>query len=72
MATTLTGNTRCRVQKRLFKKPLLVLQVEVRHQGYNYGDDSSQSGHYDYLGWRDACTEDLQLEIRLCKQDCNP
>lgn len=31
---TLTGRTRCHVQTRLFRKPLVVLQVEERYKGY--------------------------------------
>lgn len=59
MTETLTGNTRCRIQKRLFREPLLVLQVEVRHKGY---DVDRLEGHYDYCTWRDAKATDLYLK----------
>ena len=59
MSETLTGNTRCRIQKRLFREPLLVLQVEVRREGY---DPDSCAGYYDYTVWRDTKVEDLPLK----------
>ena len=59
MSETLTGNIRCRIQKRLFREPLLVLQVEVRREGY---DGGSLEDHYDYCTWRDAKTTDLSLK----------
>ena len=59
MSETLTRNIRCRIQKRLFREPLLVLQVEVRREGY---DPDSCAGYYDYTAWRDAKVEDLSLK----------
>ena len=59
MSETLTGNTRCRIQKRLFREPLLVLQVEVRREGY---DPDSCADYYDYTVWRDTKVEDLPLK----------
>lgn len=61
MSETLTGNTRCRIQKRLFREPLLVLQVEVRREGYD-SDPDGCGGYYDYTAWRDARVEDLPLK----------
>ena len=61
MSETLTGNTRCRSQKRLFREPLLVLQVEVRREGYD-SDPDGCAGYYDYTAWRDARVEDLPLK----------
>ena len=57
MSETLTGNTRCRIQKRLFREPLLVLQVEVRREGYD-----SCAGYYGYTVWRDTKVKDLPLK----------
>lgn len=34
----LTGETRHRAQRRLFRKPLLVLQVQVERRSYPWGD----------------------------------
>ena len=63
MSETLTGNTRCRIQKRLFREPLLVLQVEVRRKGCDPDSDSdSCAGYYDYTDWRDIKVEDLPLK----------
>ena len=59
MSETLTGNTQCRIQKRFFREPLLVLQVEVRREGY---DPDSCAGYYYYTVWRDAKAEDLPLK----------
>ena len=59
MSETLAGNTRCRIQKRLFREPLLVLQVEVRREGY---DPDSCADYYDYTVWRDTKVEDLPLK----------
>ena len=61
MSETFTGNTRCRIQKRLFREPLLVLQVEVRREGYDPDSDSC-GGYYDYTVWRDTKVEDLPLK----------
>ena len=61
MSETLTGNTRCRIQKRLFREPLLVLQVEVRREGYDPDPDSC-GGYYGYTVWRDTKVEDLPLK----------
>ena len=61
MSETFTGNTRCRIQKRLFREPLLVLQVEVRRKGYDPDLDSC-AGYYDYTDWRDTKVEDLPLK----------
>ena len=61
MSETLTGNTRCRIQKRLFREPLLVLQVEVRREG-RAPDPASWAGYYGYTVWRDTKVEDLPLK----------
>jgi len=55
-----TGKIRYRCKRRLFKEPLLVLQIEERHSGclldgYGWGTD------FDYVAWRDAKLEDISL-----------
>ncbi len=55
---TYTGRRRYRLEDRVFRAPLLVLQVEIREQGYRpchtgYGDD------IDRCFWRDATLEDI-------------
>lgn len=58
MTYTLTGRTSYRVETRLFRKQLVVLQVEVRAKGYEYGP----YGHVtevDQLYWQDATVEDI-------------
>lgn len=61
---TLTGNTRCRVVARLFRDPLLVLQVEVHRKGYEvcgpYGETTMD---FDDYVWRDAKLEDLKVVV---------
>jgi hypothetical protein len=49
---TLTGKTRYRIQKRFFRAPILVLQVQVTFGRF---DDEHQPGPH----WRDATVEDL-------------
>lgn len=60
---TYTGRNRHRVEKRAFRKPLLVLQIEIREQGYKpcpsgYGDE------IDRCFWRDATLEDVSIEAK--------
>lgn len=58
---TLTGRRRYRIQRRWFRAPLLVLQVEERRCGYT--DDAHGLGRrYSSIQWRDARVEDLTLE----------
>lgn len=64
MAASLTGKKGYRIKKRMWGKPLLVLQVEERHKGhssdpYDFGKDS------DYTRWRDATIEDLTRDGRI-------
>ena len=59
MKTSLTGATRYRVQTRMFREPIIVLQVELHSEGYCF-DESHDSGRdVDYLWWRDATLEDI-------------
>lgn len=58
---TLTGRTRCRVQTRLFRKPLVVLQVEERHKGY-IADEHGPGPDFDYFSWRDAEIGDVTVK----------
>lgn len=58
---TLTGRKRHRIETRLFRSHLVVLQVEIRARGfvvvdYGYVDD------VDYLYWKDAAIENLTVE----------
>ena len=62
MRIELTGRTRYRAQKLWFRKePLVVLQVEKRHRGY---DMTSVGGYvdsqpYDFTQWHDATFSDF-------------
>lgn len=51
-----TGKVRYRTLTRLFRKPLLILQIEVIGTVYLYYGDSRQENF-----WRDAVTSDLTL-----------
>lgn len=62
MEITKTGKTRGRVLKRLFRKPVIILQVEERHIGTTL-DYSDTARTYDCYIWRDAKVEDLKLNI---------
>lgn len=53
MSEKLTGNTRYRAHKPLFRRPRLVLQVEVSQ----YADDHGAIVRCTW--WRDARVEDL-------------
>lgn len=56
---TLTGKIRYRVQPQIFRKPLVVLQVQQHFKGYQV-DDAMGSGHdVDHDEWRDADVEAL-------------
>lgn len=57
----LTGKRRYRVQPRLFRKPLCVLQVEEYVKGTHFTPDPYDfDGHkYERTYWRDAVVEDL-------------
>lgn len=60
----LTGNTRLRPLSRLFRKPLMVLQVEVREHGTLCGiyDNSHQ---IDRTYWTDARVEDVAYSPKI-------
>lgn len=67
---TLTGRTRYRIHTRLFRKPLIVLQVELNYRGTQHSPDPLDYGRqYNYNRFRDATFEDIQLleEIRTAK-----
>lgn len=54
----LTGRRRVRSEKRLFRAPVLVLQVEVQTAGYEV--DSHGGGRdLEFTWWRDARIEDI-------------
>ena len=58
----LTGKTRYRVETRWFKKPLLVVQVEVHRKGSEVMDSyGNWSMDFDDCIWRDARFEDLKF-----------
>jgi hypothetical protein len=62
MRTTLTGATRYRTERRLFKPDVLVLQVEE----HTTDGPPDTNGMPEYLAgtyWRDARPEDLQLVL---------
>ncbi len=63
MLETLTGNIRTQVKTRCFRKPLLILQVQVRQQGEHYCPYGGHGSQYDNVGWRDAKAEDLTNEL---------
>lgn len=57
-----THDTRYRAQNRLFRKPLLVLQVRVEVTGYQHdGHGGTDDVNYSY--WRDATVEDINFPI---------
>ena len=60
---TPTGRFRHRAYKRMFRKePLIVLQVEKRHQGYDIINEGGMvdSLPYDFTLWHDATVGDLR------------
>lgn len=60
MKTELTGLIRFRPQKRWFKAPLLVVQVQLRTFGYEFGPAGLDMGRdVDHTWWRDAKIEDV-------------
>jgi hypothetical protein len=58
----LTGKSRYRIETRWFKKPLVVMQVQLHRKGSepidSYGNWSME---FDDYVWRDAQLEDLKL-----------
>lgn len=59
---TYTGNTRYRVEQRLFRKPLLVLQVEIRVKGESSVPTYRRGfKEINCTFWRDAQLEDLRV-----------
>ncbi len=59
LTSKLTGAVRQRPVSRLFRKPLLVLQVEVHVKGYEVEDSRGNGRDLDYTYWRDGEVEDL-------------
>ena len=58
----LTGKSRYRIETRWFKKPLIVVQVEVHRKGSEPTDSyGNWSIEFDDYIWRDARLEDLKL-----------
>lgn len=60
LKTELTGRTRARAVSRWFKRPLLILQVEVWTHGYEVLDAAGSGHDVDRLDWRDARVEDYE------------
>lgn len=60
---SLTGRTRYRVENRLFRKTLVVLQVEARCDGWRPSDFQPGTGA-DRTYWRDARPEDFAFADR--------
>lgn len=60
---TPTGKTRHRAMKRWFGPPLMVLQVQERHEGY-IQDEHGSGPDFNYLEWRDAIIQDLTVKDR--------
>ena len=59
----LTGKIRHRIETRWFKKPLLVLQVEIHRKGSGVMDSNGgRTLDFDDYIWRDARLEDLEFE----------
>jgi hypothetical protein len=61
---TKTGAKRHRVETRWFRKPLVVLQVEVHAKGYDpgFGLPYPMGTDVDYHYWRDAQVQDITEE----------
>lgn len=60
---TLTGATRYRTERRLFKPDVLVLQVQ-EHTTDGPPDSNSMPEYLTGTYWRDARAEDLTLVLR--------
>jgi hypothetical protein len=62
IAYQLTGKTRYRIETRCFKKPLVVVQVEVHRKGSEPTDSNGNwSWDFDDYVWRDAQMEDFKF-----------
>ena len=60
---TKTGAKRHRVETSWFRKPLVVLQVEVHAKGYDYSEPYSGGAvDVDHCYWRDAQVQDITEE----------
>lgn len=59
---TKTGAKRHRVETRWFRKPLVVLQVEMHAKGHSYTAYLGLGHNIDYKYWRDAQVEDITEE----------
>ena len=58
----LTGKTRYRMESRWFKKPLIVVQVEIHRKGWEVMDSyGGMTQDFDDHIWRDARLEDLKF-----------
>ena len=58
----LTGKTRYRIETRWFRKPLIVVQVEVHKKGSEVMDaNGGRTLDFDEHIWCDARLEDLQF-----------
>lgn len=61
MATTPTGRIRYKAKPRLFRKQLVIVQIEERVKG-RHEDEHGLGPEYDYCRWRDATVEDLTVK----------
>jgi hypothetical protein len=62
----LTGRTRFRAQRRLFRSPVLVLQVEWHEWGTHYSPDPGDIHGTDVnrVYWTDARVEDMGVFVK--------
>lgn len=61
----LTGKQRYRLHHRLFRRPLVVLEVEVRVEVHEANPFVSRRAPLAVLfRWRDALAEDLMMNVR--------
>lgn len=58
-SATKTGRHRYRILTRLFRDPVLVLQVEWRTTGTHWDIYGNSGPDYQHLVWEDATIQDL-------------
>jgi len=63
ITTKLTGNRRHVLLTRIFRRPVLVLQVEEQHTGYTIESSGGSciARDVNHASWRDARVEDICL-----------
>jgi hypothetical protein len=62
MSEILTGRTRYRIESRIIRSDLIVLQVEVSNRT-RFIDHYGGSSFVESKHWRDATLEDLNISI---------